>query len=212
MEQTYDATSYGYLRRASRRLADGTKEALFYAAFELRCGIEAKLQEHLDVLEDLAKHKRKGWKIRQAGHEIEKAFATGHKVLEYRVVGEGERFSFSLFYTPVTPSTQKAAERLGELLHAMTISRSNEDLWWNRTRSFLIETANALADVNRGTLSGPILQSPLHEGSLHFFLVEGSPIADLVQQHLTKGRALRIENRVWDRIPEHAEPFLNPIK
>jgi hypothetical protein len=211
MEEPYDATSFGYLRQARLRLADETNEALFYAAFELRCGIEAKLQEHLDVLDDLAKHKKQGWKIKQAGHEIEKAFATGHKVIEYRIVGEGEKFSFSLFYTPVTPRTQKAAERLGELLHAMRLSRANDERWWNRTRSFLVETADALTDVNRGTLSGPILQSATHKGTLNFFLVANSNIAELVQQHLTKGSALRIENRTWDRIPEHAHQFLNPL-
>jgi hypothetical protein len=212
MKEPYDSTSLDYLRRARLRLADGTDETLFYAAFELRCGIEAKLQEHLDVLEDVAKHKKKGWKIKQAGHEIEKAFATGHKVIEYRIIGEGEKFSFSLFHTPVTPSTQKAGERLGELLHAMKTSRVNEEHWWNRTRSFLIQTADALADVNRGTLAGPILHSATHKGILHFFLVRDSTIAELVQRHLTERSALRIENRTWDGIPEHAQPFLNPVE
>jgi hypothetical protein len=212
MEEPYDSTSLGYLRRARLRLADGTHEALFYAAFELRCGIEAKLQEHLDVLEDLAKHKKKGWKIKQASHEIEKAFETGHKVIEYRIIGEDEKFSFSLFHTPVTPRTQKAAERLGELLHAMKTSRVYDERWWNRTRSFLIEAADALADINRGTLSGPILQSATHKGILHFFLVRASTIDELVQQHLTERTAMRIENRTWDGIPEHAQPFLNPVE
>jgi hypothetical protein len=209
--KSYDATSFGYLRRARRRLTDGTNEALFYAAFELRCGIEAKLQEHLAVSQDVAKHKRKGWKINQAGREIEKAFKTGDKVVEYRIVGEGKKFLFCVFYTPVTRRIQKAAKRLGELLHALSLDKTEDEQWWKRTRSFLNETADALAFVNRGTISGPILQSGEHARTFHFFLVDGSSITDMVQQHFTKGKGLRFSGHLWDQLPEHAQPSLNQI-
>jgi 3-hydroxy-3-methylglutaryl CoA synthase len=211
MEKSYDATSFGYLRRARRRLAEGTDEALFYAAFELRCGIEAKLQDHLKASQEVAKHKRKGWKINQASREIEKAFKTGDKVVEYRIFTDDEKFLFCLFHTPVTRQIQKAAKRLGELLHFLSVDTTENKQWWKRTRSFLNETADGLAFINRGTISGPILQSGEHAKTIQFFLVEDSAITNMVQQHLTKGKGLRYSGHLWDQLPEHAQPFLNQI-
>src|SRR5436190_2225371 len=63
MTTSYGIDSVDYLRRARARLDEGTCEGLFYAAFELRSGTEARLQEYLDAREDVAKHKKKGWKI-----------------------------------------------------------------------------------------------------------------------------------------------------
>jgi len=225
MEGSYDATSYGYLRRALLRLADGTREALFYEAFELRCGIEAKLKERVEALDYLAKRKKKGWKIKHAWLEIAKAFKTGDKVIEYVITGDDEKFTFSLFYIPLKQSTRDAVEKqLPQLLHAMPeVSSQKGEAWWDGTRSLLIEIADDLADANRGTLMGlmfePVRATPqglvLEPGEkklTSLFLVNGSDIAKLVQRHFTQGKPLRIEPRVWNGIPEHAQPFLNPIK
>lgn len=43
---TYAIDSRSYLERARKQLDQGTQEGLFYAAFELRCGAEARLHEH----------------------------------------------------------------------------------------------------------------------------------------------------------------------
>ena len=47
----YKITSRDYLSRARICLDEGSNRFLFYAAFELRCGIEARMREYLEVWE-----------------------------------------------------------------------------------------------------------------------------------------------------------------
>ena len=46
MQQEYGFKSRDYLKRAKARLNEDKGESLFYAALELRCGIEARLHEY----------------------------------------------------------------------------------------------------------------------------------------------------------------------
>lgn len=60
---SYGTHSKDYLTRARQRLDEGSPESLFYAAFELRCGIEARLQQYEEALANIAKIRRAGWRI-----------------------------------------------------------------------------------------------------------------------------------------------------
>jgi hypothetical protein len=73
----YRTSSRDYLLRAQERLRDGTREALFYAAFELRCGIEARMRQYLEVCDHISKKKKEGWKIADLGRGTEEAFRLG---------------------------------------------------------------------------------------------------------------------------------------
>ena len=50
----YRIHSRDYLQRARKRLDSGTPDALFHAAFELRCGIEARMQQYLEAQEHIS--------------------------------------------------------------------------------------------------------------------------------------------------------------
>jgi hypothetical protein len=71
---SYGISSRDYLQRAMTRIAEGSSEVLFYAAFELRCGIEARMQEYLHAWDHVSKKKRNGWRIAELGRNIERAF------------------------------------------------------------------------------------------------------------------------------------------
>ena len=43
---------------------------LFYAAFEIRCGIEARMQEYLDVQEHVSKGVKKEWNLTKLSNSI----------------------------------------------------------------------------------------------------------------------------------------------
>jgi hypothetical protein len=60
MASVYGADVYAYLVRARGQLDSQGYDALFYAAFELRCAVESRLQQYLNAREDIAKHKKKG--------------------------------------------------------------------------------------------------------------------------------------------------------
>src|ERR1035441_6617279 len=102
MPFSYNIGSIGYLRRARVRLDEGTREGLFYAAFELRCGTESHLQDYLDAREDIAKHRKQGWKIMGSAKELDRILRLGDTIFEACILDQyGERV-LALYYTPVT--------------------------------------------------------------------------------------------------------------
>ena len=81
-----DSDEYGlhardYLARACACLAEGSRAALFYAAFELRCGIEARLQQYLEAQREKTRKIKQGWRIAKLARHVERRFKTGDKVV-----------------------------------------------------------------------------------------------------------------------------------
>jgi hypothetical protein len=157
----YEITSRDYLVRARARLAENTPQALFYAAFELRCGIEARMEEYLEVWEHIAKKKKTGWKIAVLGKNVEEAFSSHAKVVRWAVEDRVTKKAVIVFYyTPVTEQLQKEGKKLGNHLHSMKRFKSDVDQYWNELRSDLEKTATLLEGANTGTLLGPPLVRP----------------------------------------------------
>ena len=105
MEEAYRVSSRDYLARARLCLDGGQISALFYAAFELRCGIEARMQEYLEVQEHISKKKRQGWQVAKLARNIEDAFRLGDKKAILNVRDKQTReLLFEFVYTPVTTS------------------------------------------------------------------------------------------------------------
>jgi hypothetical protein len=208
-QHSYGVSSKSYLRRAVERLAESEQQSLFYAAFEIRCGIEARLQDYLDALEQIPARKKKGWKIIESGLEVEKAFQIGEKIVEAKVYGEANEFLFPLYYIPVTARLRKAGARLGQFLHAMKRSVIQPDSWWESARSFVCATAETLADTNRGTLLGPIMRTPKGRLSATLHYVTKSDIGRMIDKHMKKG--LNVSMSHLDALPANAAPSLNPI-
>ncbi|NOZ11253.1 MAG: hypothetical protein GXP09_09480 [Gammaproteobacteria bacterium] len=159
MEQAqYRISSRDYLRRAGECLAEGSSKFLFYAAFELRCGIEARMNEYLEVWEHISKKKKKGWRIAEMGRNVEKAFKTGNKIVRWAVHDKStNELIVCLYYTPVTSALKKSGEKLGNYLHSMKRYKVHTDQFWLRFRNDLESAYEKLAIANTGTLLGPPL-------------------------------------------------------
>lgn len=154
----YRRSSRDYLARARARLAENGRVSLFYAAFELRCGIEARMSEYLTVWDHISKKKKKGWRVAELARNVEEAFKTGNKIVRWAVHEEDSgELIVCFYYTPVTSQMKKAAERLGNYLHAMKKYRSAHDRYWERLRKELEDIAAQLELANKGTLLGPPL-------------------------------------------------------
>ncbi|MGI2856448.1 hypothetical protein ACRTDR_20040 [Shewanella algae] len=54
---SYGVSSKDYLSRAKELIAEDRIESLFYAAFEIRCGIEARMNEYLEVQKHISNKK-----------------------------------------------------------------------------------------------------------------------------------------------------------
>jgi hypothetical protein len=212
MSDSYNIDSIAYLRRARRCLDQNNREALFYAAFELRCGTESRLQQYLDARKDIAHHKKQGWRIIGSSRELDRRIQLGDTIYE-ACLSDDAGNSIFLYYTPISARLRESAgARLHDLLHAMKSHYENDNRWWGDTRDFLEQIYCDLALASRGTLLAPILRSP--DGKSYYMaacILDESPISDKIQQFSQIGNNFTIKVRYHKSVPSHAIPFLNVV-
>jgi len=152
----YKISSRDYLERARLSLDDGGFDSLFYAALELRCGIEARMQEYLEAQDFVSKKLKKDWQIAKLGKGLEEAFKNNEKIVRIKLFKPEEKTPFStLFYTPITPKLRKQGEKLGNYLHKMKKIKKSSDVYWKNLRRELETIYIELKKANYGTLLGP---------------------------------------------------------
>lgn len=157
----YDISSRDYLTRARMRLADGTQEALFYAAYELRCGIEARMAQYLEVWEHVSERRKKGWRISDLAKGLEEAFSSNPRIVRWAVRDRTTNQPITFFYyTPVTDQLKRDGEKLGNYLHSKKAYNAPDDEYWAGLKAELTAIAGRLQDANTGTLLGPPLMRP----------------------------------------------------
>lgn len=149
------------MARAQDCLSQQKNEFLFYAAFEIRCGVEARMQEYLKVQAHISKKKRQGWQVAKLARNIENVFRLGEKEAILRVLDqESHTVKFEARYTPVKRSLREKAEKLGSYLHAGKKYHEHGDVFWLQLRSLLEEAVTELEHANSGRLLGPLLRHP----------------------------------------------------
>lgn len=200
----YRISSKAYLQRARQRLDEATLEALFYAGFELRCGIEARLQEYLEEQEHISKKKKKGWKIAELQRNLEEAFDTGDKVIAFIVYNLETRVMIhEFYYTPVNSKLRKMAEQLGNYMHSMKIYKSSSDIWWSEFRTSLESIYEELRKANIGTMLGIPLLDP-ETKQVHFTSEarNGETVQSVLDRFGGIGNTVGVWVRYLDDIPE----------
>jgi hypothetical protein len=128
---------------------------LFYAALELRCGVQSRLEEYLEAHRQIAAKKKTGWRIPELARDFERISRVGDKVARLTIQRSGAA-DLVVYFTPVTKRLQAMAGRLGALLHAQD-SHADDDPWRAATRSFVEQVYEELRSANVGTLMGPPL-------------------------------------------------------
>lgn len=154
-EGEYDASSRGHLARARARFATGTKESLFYAALELRYGIEARLHEYLDGGVDVVAIKKKRRRFNHLGHEVKKVFGSHDKPVVVAFTHPETAKKIKVEYTPVTRSLEKLGKKLGKYLHRVEPKEAENEKFWTALRTLVAEGVTGLAAATKGTLLGP---------------------------------------------------------
>ena len=211
MTPVYGTDVYAYLVRAREQLDSQRCDRLFYAALELRCAVESRLQQYLDAREDIAKHKKKGWRIAGSEMELSKVFKDGRTIVELQL-SEAAAGRLRLFYTPVSKTLVSAAERLGDLLHHRKTDLDPTDIWWQKTRSFLEETFTGLEFASAGTLLAPPMKSA--DGRSVYvksFFHRSNPQNDTFDKfvRLSKGTYMDSRIHLHSALPEDAPQLLN---
>jgi len=165
----YHTSSYDYLERARERFAEGSHQALFYAALELCCGIEQRMREYLSVQKQISRKIQKGWQITHLGRDLNKVFKARNKVIEFTIVDEtkGDPIII-LYYTPVTPELQTIGDKLGNYLHAMREYQPEESDWWEDFKWLLKRGIKGLEGATKGNLMGiPLINPKTNELTMH---------------------------------------------
>jgi hypothetical protein len=206
MNTRYGISSVEYLKRAELRLKEQDPASWFYAAFELRCGIEARMEEYLDAWDHIGKKQKAGWQVTQLGRNVEQAFRIGNNIVRWAVYSDAPPELVIVFYhTPVSKSLQKCGERLGNYMHSMKKFRAPDDAWWESFQADLRNTADQLRIANTGTLLGPPLQK---KGSkkvdMKLQLPPDSNVAETLKSLMHRPFHVHVE--YLDKLPEPLEP------
>lgn len=151
---TYLVTSRAYLERMKARMDEGTDEALFYAAFEMRCGVEARMREYVETIDGIPASEKKQWHVAKLGRSLENAYRTGDKVMIFVFNFPEDGSEMQLSYMPVMARLQKIVEILGDYLHAAKPVRAAEPGWIDNLRSLLNEAYPLLLLATSGELVG----------------------------------------------------------
>lgn len=110
----YGVKAKDHLARARARLDEHAPESLFYAALEIRCGIEARLKEYFDAQAETTKKKRQGWQISKLARQVESAFKARNKAIRLIVFDvETKELIKEVLYTPVTRRSRRWARNSG---------------------------------------------------------------------------------------------------
>ena len=198
----YSIHARDYLARARLRLDEQSPERLFYAAFELRCGIESRLQQYIEAQRGNATRIQQGWRIAKLAKDLERHFKTGDKVI--RLVmreSDGQPF-YVLMYTPVTAQLRKMGEKLGNLMHAPVQYHPPDNPWWEKTRGYLEAVWVEINKATRGNLMG----APLwHRETGQVFVVTEPLLGETPEEHKAAvgriGRHFVAEVGYFDDIP-----------
>jgi hypothetical protein len=168
-------SAHSYLARAKALLKSNDKASLFYAALELRCGVEARLQEHIAVAPNISNTQKREWEIKKLGRTLDQSFGLGDSfLLVFLNLEDGRQCQF--IYAPVSARLQDIAKRCGDYLHALPTNRIDSDGFWEEFRSLISEGCGLL----NISCSSEILRPSIDHG-LHFTLNHDDPRVSLIE-------------------------------
>lgn len=199
---TYNIHSRDYLNRAKILLHRDDLASRFYAAFELRSGIEARLQEYVEAHKEKVGLKKLNWRIADLVKDLEKAFKHGEKIIALTFIDKSTSESIArVYYTPVPASLQTLGGKMGGYLHAMLKYRPPNDSWWKELDSCLKEACDQLQCATYGALLGPPLWKPkTGESKLFIEACQGDEQLNLPTELITGGYKGTIKVEYYDEL------------
>lgn len=135
----YGVMARDYLARARDRLLEGSKAAMFHAAMELRCCVEARQAEYLETQPRFVRKKLQPYRLGETAKVIQKISA-GELIFRMTTSSLDEDLGEDTqFHTPVPKALVAYCERkLDALRHAQAAYRAPSDPWWGEMRADLV--------------------------------------------------------------------------
>lgn len=187
----YFINAINYLDRANKVFDLDYKDTWFYAAFEIRCGVEARMREYLEHQKGVSAKMKQGWKPAGLAKNIEKVFKCGEKEAHFSFHAE-DADSLTLVYRPVPLELRKAAEKLGNYLHATRKGFFEKQDYWDAFQK-LLERGLELLEYS---LNSELLGVPMRNvqtNQLEIFAAVTSEVREQLNDLLTKDRLATIE-------------------
>ncbi len=196
----YHTSSYDYLERAQERLAEGSHQALFYAALELCCGIEQRMREYSSSQKQISKRLQKGWRTTHLGKDLNKVFKARKKVIALTIIDETKGDPIIILYhTPVRQELQIIGEKLGNYLHAMREYQPDESDWWQDFKWLLKRGIKGLEGATKGNLMGiPLLNPSTNELTMHTQFERNDPLFEKLSVVLKETQQMNFRVRYLD--------------
>jgi hypothetical protein len=203
--EEYDISARGYLARAKKCLSQSDPSSLFYAAFELRCCIEARQDSYVQAQEKYIKSLPRAYKIGHQAKALRKVFKDD--TIAEMTFQFGDIADIILYYTPVPSDLHNAAEKLGDLLHVLQDRHLPDDPWWDATKQRLIELYRGAWAACQGELVCPPLLDRKGNaiGAIEF---TGKKNVALVQKMHDKGRQFILRMNYLTSLPPDWIPDL----
>ena len=197
----YFVGARAYLARAKDCLLETRNDALFYAAFELRCCVEARQEAYLEAIEYINK-KIRPWEIGKTAKTLASIF-TSEKIA-FVSIGFGEGKRYPMYYTPVSKRLIKGAEKLGELLHSQKAFHADEDVFWSTTRAEVLSVYRDAWLSCRGTLLAPPLwQSKTKQCTPSRWKTLMTNSAHLVERAVARKTTISMRVNYLDQVPSN---------
>jgi hypothetical protein len=192
----HDFSSFGHLERVFDLLnyEDIPARNFFYAAYEIRCGIEARLKEYLGAQKDIPKKLKNGWRIDALAKGAEAIFKSRDRILRFQITIRRTGKICILLYTPVGSDLQRMGERLGMYLHSAWDKDTNSGQWWDGFRELILASTVGLFRANVGTLLGPPLVRDGRHGR-EMSIAHRFPDREISEAYL---RGFGTEGGMWD--------------
>lgn len=195
----YGIDAKSYLRRARDRLDEKKPESLFYAAFELRCGIEQRMREYLEFQDHVSEKKKQGWRIPDLGKTIQKAFKSHDKIAKLTFTDSSRKNVYcTLYYTPVTKKLRTMAGKLGIYLHSLVSDKAIDDAWWREFRELLEDVYKEL----KFSCSGKLLGMPLLHPNGHVLMPMAADDDTILFKNFDVGDSFMVKVEYLDEWPE----------
>jgi hypothetical protein len=201
LSETYGTDSRSYLKRSRIQLDSQSYRELFYAAFELRCGIEARVKEYIDGHAHIPTNRKKEWRLSNIDKMILKYFGETDIVTQVIIHLSPPLKKVVCYYTPVTPELIAIGQKLGDLLHAQSQHRSPEDAFWKTTKDMLENTYKLLEISNKGTLMGPPLWKEKGKSAIMILMGSSDEETESYKKIMQKGDQFTVEIKHLNEFP-----------
>jgi hypothetical protein len=143
------------LKRAQELRQTGDAGKLYYAALEIRFGIEARLCEYLTAPGDSICLRQIPWRIPSLKKSVDRLHGEVERPIAVTFYDPATHSSVICEYTPVTEKLKKVGERLGNYLHYSPQRRKDPTRMEGGLGALIDLGIQELAIATRGTFLRP---------------------------------------------------------